>query len=126
MAGIRIAGLWEKQGANNQVYYEGSFGGAIMRIYSNSYKTEAKHPDLVVYLSEKPKEGQRKASPAFKAKVTPSAAPAARGVVKGVVRKAIPNSAPNATRRPAVEEPPDFNDIPWPEGPDDHDSEQGF
>lgn len=128
MAGINIAALWEKKSPNGEVYYEGSLGGAIMRIYSNKYKTLDKHPDLVVYLSERPKGGQEHSSP-LKAKVTPvgPVQPA-----RGVVRKAIPNAAPNATRRPAepnayqkamFDAPRDFNDIPWPEGPDDHDSD---
>lgn len=59
MSGIRIAGLWEKKTARGVIYYEGYWGGVILRVYNNDYKKEAKDPDCVVYLSERPKESKR-------------------------------------------------------------------
>lgn len=53
MAGIRLTGLWEKTAENGEVYYEGTWGGTILRVYTNKYKRDQKDPDCVVYLSEK-------------------------------------------------------------------------
>ena len=121
MAGLRICGLWEKKGPNGDVYYEGSFGGTVMRIYANKYKEKDVQPDLVVYLSERPKEkdGPTRAPPtAFQNR--PRVTPNPVAPPKGIVKKAVPNMAPNA--RPSGYGPPpdDFQSEPWPEGPEDH------
>ncbi len=63
MAGIRIAGLWEKKSDKGVVYYEGSWGNAMVRVYNNDYKKGPNDPDVVVYLSEKPKDGKRPGGP---------------------------------------------------------------
>ena len=117
MAGIRIAGLWEQKTPQGKLFYQGTWGNAVIRDYQNDYKKAEKDPDLVVCLSEKPKEQRSIPKP----RVAPNQE---KGVVIKAAVKAPPhqNHAPNATRRP-IETPEDFFNEPWPDGPDDSDSE---
>lgn len=108
MAGIRVCGLWEKTAPNGEVYYEGSWGGAIVRVYSNKYKTQDKQPDCVVYLSEK-RDDKRAPAPQAKAPFQkPRPAPEVKS--QGYV--------PAPTTKYAGSVPPEENSPPWPEGDD--------
>ncbi len=108
MAGIRLGGVWQKTNPQGEIYYEGSLGPTILRIYSNKYKRTEKDPDCVVYISEKPKEGQRKGPP--------QQGPAKSGGVAFGAK--APQGPPPAKRYdPPVESDP--NDVPWPEAGDE-------
>lgn len=115
MAGLRICGLWEKKSPNGDVYYEGSFGGTVMRIYANKYKEKDTQPDLVVYLSERPKEKDGRTPQPFqnRPRVTPNPVPPP----KGIANEAVPNKAPNERSLGVYGRPPpdDFHSEPWPE-----------
>lgn len=121
MAGIRIAGIWEKQGQNGEVYYEGTWGNTIIRVYSNKYKTTEKHPDCVIYLSEKKDMGARAPKQNQSAPPRqPSTAPFQRSRPPETFGQ--PNT-PAPTTKYAGTVPPNENQAPWPDvdgdNPDD-------
>ena len=60
-AGIRLTGLWVKQGQQGEQYFEGTLGNASIRIYQNKYKQRDNQPDYLIYLNEKPRDNQRQA-----------------------------------------------------------------
>lgn len=108
MAGVNLGGLWEKKAANGDVYYEGNFGFAIIRVYNNKYKKAEKDPDCVMYISERPKAGAQQGvrpGPPFKPKVTPR-----------------PQAPQRTTERPQIDtESKGFADeeLPWPTSDDE-------
>lgn len=52
-SGVSLTGLWIKKSQDGKTYMEGSLGGAVIRVYKNDYKKDAKHPDYKIYLSAK-------------------------------------------------------------------------
>lgn len=71
MAGIRMTGFWAKTSPDGKVYHEGTLGGAVVRLFLNDYKKTDKDPDVVMYLSAKPKD-----APRSQARPHPAARPA--------------------------------------------------
>lgn len=104
MAGLRIAGVWEKTAPNGEVYYEGPWGNTLVRVYSNKYKKSEKDPDCVIYLSERPNDKRKPAPTKVQANVP--------------FRKPIQGPAP-AKRYDPPGEMPDTNDVPWPDSNDE-------
>ena len=49
---IKLTALWEKTSKNGTKYWTGRLGDAGLIIFENQYKTEQKHPDLIVYLDQ--------------------------------------------------------------------------
>lgn len=103
MAGIRIAGVWEKKNPQGKVYYEGTWGNAILRIYGNDYKKTERDPDCVVYLSEKPKEDKRPGQRLAQAQAAP------------FQKKSPITPKPEAQIKPKEEEVPDWMNEPFPD-----------
>lgn len=102
MAGIRLAGVWEKTAPNGEVYFEGPLGGALVRVYQNKYKRSDKDPDCVIYLSEKPKDNKRNQTPNTPAKTA-------------MFGKGTPPPAPAKPRVAPPQSPPSQDEVPWPD-----------
>lgn len=111
-SGIRISGLWQKETAQGVVFYEGNWGNATIRVYQNSYKKSDKDPDCIVYLSETPKEERRTAGPPK---------------VSGPPFQKKSGITPRPTQsKTFVDHTAPKDSAPWPDGPNDHDSEVPF
>lgn len=63
MSGVRLMGFWAKQSQDGKDYHEGTLGGAQVRLFVNEYKKSEKDPDVIMYISARPKEGERRAPP---------------------------------------------------------------
>lgn len=101
MAGIRVAGLWEKTAPNGEKYYEGTWGPCTIRVYSNKYKKSERDPECVVYLNEKPKDEKGKFSN------TPAKA--------AMFGKSTPPPVPAKPRVAPPQSPPSQDEVPWPD-----------
>jgi len=53
---IKLTGLWKNQLEDGTEFLTGTLGSARISIWPNGYKTEDKHPDLNMYLEERPKK----------------------------------------------------------------------
>lgn len=53
---IQLGGLWEQTDKNGNTYFSGSMGQGRLVMFKNSFKKENKHPDYVLYITEKTKK----------------------------------------------------------------------
>lgn len=51
---IKLGALWEKKMQNGQQMFTGNFDINVV-VFPNKHKTTDKHPDMIAYLSVKPK-----------------------------------------------------------------------
>lgn len=55
---IQIGGLWKKRGKDGKSYLSGTFGSANLMIFENKFKKNDRHPDYVLCLAEKTRNGR--------------------------------------------------------------------
>ena len=103
MAGIRLGGLWVKKVQNSDKdYLEGKLGPCTIRVYQNDYYKTDKDPAYVMYISQTPLEGQKKAGPT-RPKVTP----------RPQAPKPVPAYVDHTQGSQGDENP--WEQVPWPE-----------
>lgn len=55
---LQLGGLWVNDSKNGNKYMSGYLGNLKIMVFRNNYKTEDKHPDYVMYLTEKPRNNE--------------------------------------------------------------------
>lgn len=58
---LQLGGLWVNESKSGTKYMTGYLGNLKIMVFRNNYKSEDKHPDYVMYLTEKPRatEGEK-------------------------------------------------------------------
>ena len=60
---LKLTGLWKNTDRKGDIYYAGSLSpGVRILIFKNSYKKEAREPDLILYVAPAEKKGARSES----------------------------------------------------------------
>lgn len=49
---IKLTGLWESKDKNGNTVLSGKLGGAVIKIFANTYKKADNQPDFSLYLDE--------------------------------------------------------------------------
>lgn len=62
---IELTGLWLNESKSGEKYFSGRLGGGKVLIFKNKHKSEDKHPDYRMYVTEveNPREDSGSAEP---------------------------------------------------------------
>jgi len=53
---VKIGALWKNTDKDGNEYFSGTMGDATLLVFKNNHKSEDKHPDYIVYVTQKKKK----------------------------------------------------------------------
>lgn len=56
---LQLGGLWVNESQSGTKYMTGYLGNLKIMVFRNNFKTEDKHPDYVMYLTEKQRDTEK-------------------------------------------------------------------
>lgn len=124
MSGIRIMGFHAKKSADGKEYHEGFLGGALVRLFVNEYRKSDKDPDVIMYMSQRPRDDARPQAPPQQRQGAGKITPRPQQVV--IPHRITPGTqAAIPTKQEYVDHTqggygvdPQSQDVPWPDSDD--------